>query len=341
MLMAARMRNNRSRLWYHEDGSVDGNAGHPPGPDYFQCTEPVACNYFAVNGIASLTDMQATAALYSNSSSSSSKNRRRLSVLTDRSQGSTSMANGQIELMLHRRLASGCRWGMCSDGHETAGLNDTLGSEVLIKHWLTIDSIAEASLLADSDSPANSPVFAASPSLARVRSRELNYPLSTLFGTAATASDWTKTRVKHPSFAPFAADPFASLSAANGFPDNVDLTSFTLLNASHAVLRLTHLFPAGEHPTLSTAVTVDFCATPGVMGPRVCALLKAALPSGLQAAETSAAANIGLADLTTQRLKWKVIGEEAPRQGSATAAASPYSVLLHPGDTRTFVFKHA
>jgi lysosomal alpha-mannosidase len=86
MLMAARMRNNRSRLWYS-----DGETGQLPAPDYFECTEPVACNYFAVNGIASLTDKAspppASAASGGNSSASArsaSQPRRRLSVLTDR-----------------------------------------------------------------------------------------------------------------------------------------------------------------------------------------------------------------------------------------------------------------
>ena len=51
--------------------------------------------------------------------------RRRFSVLLDRAEGATSMADGQLELMMHRRLATGCRWGMCEDG-EKAGLNDTL-----------------------------------------------------------------------------------------------------------------------------------------------------------------------------------------------------------------------
>ena len=50
-------------------------------------TEPVAQNYFPVNSKILLKDSQ-----------------KQLGVLTDRSQGGSSLADGCLELMLHRRL---------------------------------------------------------------------------------------------------------------------------------------------------------------------------------------------------------------------------------------------
>jgi hypothetical protein len=67
-------------------------------------------------------------------------------VLIDRSEGCSSQQDGSLELMIHRRLAHGCRWGMCEPNPdeggamEKAGLNDTLGATVLIKHWLAVDA---------------------------------------------------------------------------------------------------------------------------------------------------------------------------------------------------------
>jgi len=69
----------------------------------------VSCNYFAVGTRAYIED-----------------GARRLSVMTDRSEGGTSLASGQLELMLHRRLATGCRWGMCEQdqyGMEKVGVH--------------------------------------------------------------------------------------------------------------------------------------------------------------------------------------------------------------------------
>lgn len=66
-------------------------------------TEPVAANYYPVNSRISLGDSKA-----------------RLTVLTDRSQGGSSMRDGEVELMLHRRLLHDDGFGVGEALNESA-----------------------------------------------------------------------------------------------------------------------------------------------------------------------------------------------------------------------------
>lgn len=183
-------------------------------PDLGRAADPVSCNYFAVTTRTFLQDAK-----------------RRFSVMTDRTQGGSSLAAGQLELMLHRRLASGCRWGMCEQdqyGMEKAGLNDTLGAEVVIKHLVSIDDVAGGS----------------STSLARMQSRGLNHPAALLFGSTSSATAWPDTA---------RASPDVEL------PPNVELTTWETLNETATLVRLSHMFSPKEHPTWSQPATVDLC----------------------------------------------------------------------------------
>lgn len=116
MQVNTRTRDTRATLW-------------PGGPPYFSQTDPVSGNYFAVNTAASLSDLvQASAA-----------DRRRFSVLIDRAEGGTSMAPGQLELMLHRRLTHGCRWGMCENNEQVRMAGALLGVLGVVKTtWLPV-----------------------------------------------------------------------------------------------------------------------------------------------------------------------------------------------------------
>ncbi len=143
--LVRRTRDARAPLW----------PGGGAAAQYFNQTDAVAGNYYAANMVAALEEQQssssssegglarglgataaaaAAAAVGGGGDGGGAAAGRRLSVLIDRSEGCSSLASGQLELMVHRRLTAGCRWGMCEpDDHgvmEVAGLNDTLGAEV-------------------------------------------------------------------------------------------------------------------------------------------------------------------------------------------------------------------
>lgn len=270
------------------------NFRHPLGPNqtnYATCSDPVSCNYFSVNTIASIQDQR----------SATASPRRRLTVLTDRSEGGSSMATGSLELMLHRRLAHGCRWGMCEPNAdaggkmEAAGINDVLGAEVIIRHWLSVDAVA---------------LDGSSPSLARLRARQLNYPPSALFSAAAVA----------------APAGLAALPSAGALPQNVELTTFQSLPSGDVVLRLTNMYGAGEHAQLSMPTVVDLCA---LLGKTFCARIS-------HISEMNLAASVLLQDL--QRLRWKVAGEAEAPPAPLPAPLTPASMLVtvKPADTRTY-----
>ena len=202
-----RHRNARAPLW----------AG---GPDYFSCTDDIACNYFAANTLGAIYETDTLEAL------NGTGKRRQLTVLVDRSEGCSSIVDGRLEFMLHRRLTHGCRWGMCENG-EHAGLNDVLGAEVVVRHWVGLD-------LKESQGDAVNSSY-------RMRSRELNYPPALAF-----AANLPTSVTNH--------EPFVGAS----IPENLELTTFEALSRSSILIRVTHIFGPKEHPTLSSPVTVTW-----------------------------------------------------------------------------------
>ena len=110
MQVDMRTRDTRATLW-------------PGGPGYFNQTDKVAGNYFATNTLAYIADAAPSTkhgggngnAFGIDGLGHAATQRRRFSVLVDRSEGSSSLKEGSLELMIHRRLAHGCRWGMCEN----------------------------------------------------------------------------------------------------------------------------------------------------------------------------------------------------------------------------------
>eukprot|EP00937_MAST-01D_sp_MAST-1D-sp2_P005627 g5627.t1 len=303
--LVRRRRDARATLW-------------PGGPAYFNQTDIVAGNYFAANTLATLQDGADAGVGGGRERSMGGAAGRRLSVLLDRSQGCASLASGQLELMLHRRLTHGCRWGMCEAGAdgtmEKAGLNDTLGAEVVLKHRLAVDGIVSA--------PADAGA-GASDSLARLRVRELGNPPAMLFGSTGNGS----AAAAVPTFAPYANE--------SALPPSLELTTLQLADdGALLVLRVTHIFPPREHPALSVPASVDLCA---LFGPDTCARWEAPV-------EMAAAADVPLASV--QRLQWQAKGDP-PRDGparpaagaAATAAGDANAITVQPGDTRTFTLR--
>lgn len=126
-----------------------------------------------------------------------------------------------------------------------AGLNDTLGAEVVIKQLLSVDSVSGDGVSTSWD---------------RINARRLNNPAALMFGEAASAAAWTYPKAAAPAFQ---------------LPENVELTTWETLNATAMLVRLTHMFTPGEHPTLSRPATVSLCPLLGTAcsGGRITVLL--------------------------------------------------------------------
>jgi lysosomal alpha-mannosidase len=105
---------------------------HRPSWPFFQ-TEKVAGNYFPVNSRIFIRD------------ENSAPNPRQLTLVTDRSQGGSSIKDGSIELMLHRRLLDDDSKGVGEHLNEVGV--DGKGLIVKGKVYMTFDSVeASASL---------------------------------------------------------------------------------------------------------------------------------------------------------------------------------------------------
>uniref|UniRef100_A0AC34RFS1 Glycosyl hydrolase family 38 C-terminal domain-containing protein n=1 Tax=Panagrolaimus sp. JU765 TaxID=591449 RepID=A0AC34RFS1_9BILA len=91
----------------------------------FETTEPVSANYFPVPTRIQIADKSA-----------------RMTILTDRSQGGASLVDGQVELMLHRRMYDDDHWGV-EEALDEPG-NDGKGLVVRGKHWLILEPAASS-----------------------------------------------------------------------------------------------------------------------------------------------------------------------------------------------------
>merc|ERR1711977_497848 len=146
------------------------NKRGPTYPSVYNISEPVAGNYYPVNALISLDD-----------------GAMELAVLTDVSQGGASLKDGQIELMVHRRIQDDDSRGVqeplnetmcgCNDigaapgnmgahGHEGDGGCDCAGLTMRGRHWLVFDSIEKAH------------------ATRRVLQEELNFPATVSFSKA-------------------------------------------------------------------------------------------------------------------------------------------------------------
>merc|ERR1711907_438167 len=91
--------------------------------------------------------------------------------------------------------------------------------------------------------------------------------------------------------------PPAVQPMSSALPENLELTTWQMLDDGSALLRLTHVYMVGEHPTLSRPATVDICK---LFGAKLCARLADFI-------EMNAAGDVRRDSV--QRLQWKVKGE--------------------------------
>lgn len=177
-------------------------------------TEPVAGNYYPCNAAAAIKDANA-----------------QLTILVDATQGVGSIVDGQMELMVHRRVLADDSRGVGEPLDETefigsyagkqGGVHTGRGLVIRGTHFLTVEPPATAASvwrpLAD---------------------RVFGHPLvSVTPGAIATAP--------------------SSSALQTALPANVQLMTLQTLDTNKVLLRLAHQFGIGEDATLSQPATVD------------------------------------------------------------------------------------
>lgn len=226
------------RTWYTDSNGKEliKRAYNMRGPSYpqpYNISEPVAGNYYPVNALMTVDD-----------------GTHELAVLTDVSMAGASLQDGALEFMVHRRVQADDSRGVqeplnetmcgCNDinaepgkmgehGHEGDGGCECAGLTMRGRHWIIFDEIDAVH------------------ATRRTLSEQLNFP--PLLGFTGVAPPPT---------------PPASALLGAELPPNVKLVTLTNnyieLHNGQLLLRLSHLYAAGEHPTLSTPVDIDLSA---------------------------------------------------------------------------------
>lgn len=175
--------------------------------------EPVAGNFVPVNLFTAL---------------SSPGKGLQLSVVTDRTQAGSSMADGSLELMVHRRIQADDSRGV-GEPHNETGL-DGLGLIVRGVHTVRVDKAP-----------------AAGRELRRLAARSLFKPLARVArNSAVTPAAWLGR-----------GNAGTGSGLAAPLPPNVHLVTVHSLGPGRLLLRLAHMFATGEDAALSAPVSVD------------------------------------------------------------------------------------
>ncbi|XP_037083659.1 lysosomal alpha-mannosidase-like isoform X1 [Pollicipes pollicipes] len=172
-------------------------------------TEPVAGNYFPVNSRIFIKDADS-----------------QLTVLTDRSQGGSSLASGQLELMLHRRTVQDDAFGVGEPLNET---EFGVGLVVRGRHWVVVSDPADA------------------PKLHRDLAEQMFMAPQLSFAAAdfMTPEMWSSAKV------------IKQFTGMQPLPANVHLLTLEMYKPNQLLIRLEHQFQADEDPTLSKPVDVN------------------------------------------------------------------------------------
>ncbi|KAG9445828.1 hypothetical protein H6P81_011956 [Aristolochia fimbriata] len=177
-----------------------------------QVNQPVAGNYYPINLGIYIKD-----------------NSTEFSVLVDRSVGGSSIKDGQVELMLHRRLLHDDSRGVAEALDEVVcDKNQCEGLTAQGKFYLRIDPLGEG---------------------AKWR-RKMGQEIYSPFLLAFTEQDGGKWTNSH-------ATSFSATGPSYSLPDNVALLTLQELEDGTVLLRLAHLYEMGEDEDFSVMSSVD------------------------------------------------------------------------------------
>ena len=271
-------------------------SSYPP----LNISEPVAGNYYPINSFVGIEDAQTN---------------RGLAVLTDRTQGGSSIQDGSLELMVHRRTVADDSRGVGEALSESmcgcrAGLPTCLCGGLVVrgKHFVVLDGAAAVR------------------ETRRTLSERLNNKPVLAFGRGTVAIG-------------AAAQPRSLIAAA--LPPNVKLLTLKNMPVEDGhnggmLLRLAHLYEAGESDNLSLPATVSLAR-----------VFAAATFKLVAAEEWTLTANQPLATLQAARAKlspWKVLDKHATTAIAHVPFNSTdpsFNMTLAPMAVRTFIVRFA
>ncbi|KAH7577125.1 hypothetical protein JRO89_XS01G0209100 [Xanthoceras sorbifolium] len=251
-----------------------------------EVNQPVAGNYYPIN-----------LGIYAQD------NKKEFSVLVDRALGGSSIVDGQIELMLHRRLLLDDSRGVAEALNETDCVaNECKGLTIQGKYYFRIDSLGEGA------------------KWRRSFGQEIYSPLLLAFAEEVESFDgdnWMKSHVS----------TFSGIDPSYTLPDNVALLTLQELDDGKVLLRLAHLYEIGEDKDLSVMTSVE---------------LKKLFPGKKigKVTEMSLSANQERTVMEKKRLVWKVEGSS--KHESKVVRGGPVDptkliIELAPMEIRTFV----
>ncbi|KAK6928596.1 Glycosyl hydrolase family 38, C-terminal, partial [Dillenia turbinata] len=177
-----------------------------------EVNQPVAGNYYPINLGIYVQD-----------------NTSEFSVLVDRSVGGSSILDGQIELMLHRRLLHDDSRGVAEALNETDCIvNECRGLTIQGKYYFRIDPLGQGARWRHS------------------YGQEIYSPFLLAF-TEEDGGNWMGTHVH----------TFSGFDSSYSLPDNVAMITLEELNDGKVLLRLAHLYEIDEDKDLSTITKVE------------------------------------------------------------------------------------
>eukprot|EP01111_Echinosteliopsis_oligospora_P005112 TRINITY_DN1830_c0_g1_i2.p1 TRINITY_DN1830_c0_g1~~TRINITY_DN1830_c0_g1_i2.p1 ORF type:complete len:777 (+),score=250.98 TRINITY_DN1830_c0_g1_i2:280-2610(+) len=186
---------NTNQSWWTDSNGVEmmpRRLNFRPSWNY-TITEPVSGNYVPIDSTVYIRDTTANL---------------QFTVLVDRSRGGASLANGQLETMLHRRL-------LVDDGR---GVGEPLNETTIMKStsWLLFSNATTASH--------------------RPLAKRLYHTVFPLFSNITTLADWQAIVKVNTPYAPI-----------NPLPEGVQLLSFLPKSNGEYILRLHHIYQSDEN----------------------------------------------------------------------------------------------
>ncbi|ESQ41355.1 hypothetical protein EUTSA_v10012546mg [Eutrema salsugineum] len=177
-----------------------------------EVNQPIAGNYYPINHGIYLEDSN-----------------KEFSVMVDRAFGGSSLVDGQVELMLHRRLLLDDSRGVAEALNETVCVQDKCtGLTIQGKYYYRIDPYGEGA------------------KWRRTFGQEIYSPLLLAFAQQDDGKPMS-----------FGAASFSGFDSSYSLPDNVALLTLQELDDGNVLLRLAHLYEVGEDKELSGMASVE------------------------------------------------------------------------------------
>lgn len=175
-------------------------------------TQPVAGNYYPINLGIFVEDKSSE-----------------FSVLVDRANGGSSISDGEIELMLHRRILTDDGRGVGEALDETVCINNSTceGLTVRGNYYISVDKLGDGARWR------------------RTTGQEIYSPLLLAF-SHEDSEEWKSYQTKG-----------SSMAANYSLPLNVALITLQGMGDGSVLLRLANLYEAGEDPDYSTLAKVE------------------------------------------------------------------------------------